>query len=229
MKSVSGNLLDNIQTVATGLGSLKEKVVFVGGATTLFYVRDKPNHTPRATDDVDCILKVGSKAEFARLEDELRKKGFSNDPKIICRWTFDALIVDVMPTDEKFFGFSNRWYEEGYEHSIEVALAAEIKIRILSLPYFLATKFEAAFSRGKRDLRVSHDIEDILYVLWGNANAVRLIEKSNKEVRKYLLESFGGLVSKREFDDILTAALSHRGRDAVQSTEQKINELASLL
>src|SRR4051812_1067118 len=31
----------------------------------------------------------------------------------ICRWDYDGLTVDVMPTDGKILGFNNRWYSDG--------------------------------------------------------------------------------------------------------------------
>ncbi|OGJ87064.1 MAG: hypothetical protein A2268_15250 [Candidatus Raymondbacteria bacterium RifOxyA12_full_50_37] len=50
-------------------------------------------------------------------------------------------------------------------HTIEVELPGKTRIRILELPVFLATKFEAFFDRGNGVFYTSHDFEDIVNVL----------------------------------------------------------------
>ncbi len=51
------------------------------------------------------------------LEEKLRAKGFQTDTtaKFVGRFLIDRLQVDVMPTLQEIFGFSNEWYKEGMD------------------------------------------------------------------------------------------------------------------
>jgi len=56
-----------IKAVANALDSLKEKVVFVGGATVSLYA-NRPVLEIRPTDDVDVIIEILNYRERAGLE-----------------------------------------------------------------------------------------------------------------------------------------------------------------
>ena len=130
------------------IGALLDKVVFVGGATTTLYLTNQ-SHVPhaRGTVDVDMILNA-NRAVFYDAEKFLRGLGFQNDKKLICRFTKADLVVDLLPTDESILGFSNHWYAEGFKMA-EQHNFANHTLRVLSFPYFLATKLEAFNGRGK--------------------------------------------------------------------------------
>src|ERR1017187_3777736 len=156
--------VDLIEIVAKGLGPLRTEVVFVGGATTSFYVKDSVVKSIRATDDVDCIIEMASRNEYYKISEKLRNSGFkevAEDKSPLCRWRFSGVLVDIMPTDPAILGFSNKWYKDGIANAQTIKLPSKIEIAILSLPYFLATKLEAFKGRGKGDYRCSNDIEDI--------------------------------------------------------------------
>jgi hypothetical protein len=59
-------------------------------------------------------------------------------------------------------------------------------IRLMPFPYFLATKFEAFRSRGRRDPRMSHDFEDIVYLLNYTSDFPEAIQLAEEEVKAYL-------------------------------------------
>jgi len=104
-----------LQTVANGLKELKEEVVFVGGAVAELYASDPAASDIRPTQDVDCVIELSSRLEHKRLEENLRRKEFENDTSPgapICRWIYNDIKVDVMPTDCDILGFSNRWYTD---------------------------------------------------------------------------------------------------------------------
>ncbi len=65
----SKNLV-RIKAVSNALGSLKDQVVFVGGATVAFYV-DRMAEEVRPTDDVDVVVEIWTYKDYAALE-ELR-------------------------------------------------------------------------------------------------------------------------------------------------------------
>ena len=118
--------ITRIKSVYHSLGELKEKVVFVGGATVSLYVDSKTEEI-RPTDDIDIVVEIYTHQEYAALDKQLRKLGFVNDQttRVICRYNIQGLIVDVMPTQSKALGFSNKWYQPAFENSIQYNLGEE--------------------------------------------------------------------------------------------------------
>lgn len=111
-----------LQTVANGLGNLKDEMVFVGGAVAELYADNPAASEIRPTLDVDCVIEISSRHQFAKMEENLRTQGFKNDTSEgapICRWIYKGIKLDVMPTDSDVLGFSNRWYEEGIQIKIQ--------------------------------------------------------------------------------------------------------------
>lgn len=54
-----------LQTVANGLGELKDEMVFVGGAVAELYADNPAASQIRPTIDVDCVIEIKSRLEFA--------------------------------------------------------------------------------------------------------------------------------------------------------------------
>lgn len=83
---------ENIALVASRLGNLRERVVFVGGATTELLLSD-PNAGPvRPTDDVDLIIPAKTRFEFLQeITEQLRTLGFKPDMRE------DAPAGDALP------------------------------------------------------------------------------------------------------------------------------------
>jgi len=97
------------------LQPLLDDLVFVGGCITGLLITDKAAPNVRATIDVDAIVGIASYAEYASFGQRLRGIAFGEDigdGAPLCRWKHGAVILDVMPLDEKILGFSNRWYTE---------------------------------------------------------------------------------------------------------------------
>jgi hypothetical protein len=93
------------------LGPLLDELVFVGGCATGLLITDPASAGIRPTIDVDTIVEVKSYAEYAVLSERLRNLGLAEDStsNVICRWRKGDLLIDVMPTEERILGFSNRW------------------------------------------------------------------------------------------------------------------------
>lgn len=180
-----------IKAVANALADLKEKVVFVGGATISLYP-DRPVFEVRPTDDVDVIIEILNYNNRAKLEEKLRKIGFSHDLEsgIVCRYKIQGIIVDIMPTDDPSIGFTNIWYPEGFKKAVDYEIDSGDIIKILSAPYFVATKLEAHKSRGENDGRFSQDFEDIIYVFENRETIWEEMNSSNETVKKYLQSEF---------------------------------------
>ncbi len=140
------NAQANLLRVALALGDLTDRLVFVGGATVDMFITDPAAGPPRYTEDVDAIVRVGSRHEFhEQVERKLRSCGFKEDMREdapLCRWVNGDITLDVMPSDSGVFGFTNRWYDEGIAYAQAVDLTSHVRIQILRAPYFLATKLE---------------------------------------------------------------------------------------
>ncbi|WP_291723130.1 hypothetical protein [Bernardetia sp.] len=223
--------IELIELVAKGLGELKDEVVFLGGMVTFLYADDAYLSDIRPTKDIDCIVEVHSKMDYADLEKKLREKGFKNDiyseKPLICRFIYEGIIVDVMPTETDILGFSNRWYKTGFENRIIHKLTSETIIYILPVEYYLATKFEALLSRGGADLRISHDFEDIIYVVQNNEGVVKAVNSSKKAVKSYLKSRFQGILEDKNHREAIEAVMPYNSTsEEVEFVLKKLNELS---
>lgn len=221
-----------LQTVANGLENLKDDMVFVGGAVAELYASDPAATDIRPTIDVDCVIELHSRTAHAKLEADLRAKGFANDTSEdapICRFVYRDIKVDVMPSDEKFLGFSNKWYPEGIKNKIIKTLPDETEIYVFPPEYYLATKFEAHYSRGGNDLRQSHDFEDIIYILGNTLDVLAEIKNANKSVKEYLKEECQKLLTNAGFSEGIACALSFESLDdRPEIIEELIRDIAEI-
>jgi predicted nucleotidyltransferase len=151
--------------IARALGPLRDAVVFVGGATVNFYVADHYANDVRPTKDVDLVLEVLSYGELEALRENLIQLGFypTIEDDVPCRFRFEGIIVDVMSTKSVGWAPANPWFELGYQHAISREIDG-MAIKILTLPFFLATKL-AAFQSRSKDPRTSRDLEDLTFLL----------------------------------------------------------------
>jgi predicted nucleotidyltransferase len=199
-----------LKTVAQALGDLCNQLVFVGGATVDLYATNPGASAVRATLDVDCVIEIASRTGFYELEEALRKKGFVNDQSEgapLCRWIYQDIKVDVMPTQSEVLGFTNEWYEEGIRHTFRYSLNDGVVINLLETPYFIATKLKALDNRGMADLRLSKDLEDIVYVLRNRSSLVTEIRLADEKVKKYITAFFRELLSMNIVDEAVAAVL----------------------
>lgn len=216
--------IEMIKTVAQGLDELVKEVVFVGGAITELYIEDRSQISEvRQTDDVDCIIEITSRKAYVTLEEQLRKRKFENDQRIICRWHYKGVTVDIMPTDEKILGFTNRWYSEGIVNSIPYEVDKGMTIRILSIPYFIGCKLEALFNRGMSDLRLSKDLEDIVFLL----NYGVKVNADNTSLKEYITRQCKILLNKQELREAIFCVLP-AGENDITFVNKIIEDLIAL-
>jgi hypothetical protein len=221
-----------LQTVANGLGELKDEMVFVGGAVAELYADDPAASEIRPTNDVDCVIEISSRLQFARLEENLRAKGFRNDTSEgapICRWIYKLIKVDIMPADSRILGFSNRWYEEGIENKIPISLPDGTDVFVFPPEYYLAAKFEAHKGRGGNDLRQSHDFEDIIYILDNCSDILDNISASNPGVKMYLKQECQNLLENPNITEGIETALPYgAGEGTSDKLDILIREIAEI-
>lgn len=196
--------LESVELVAEGLKELREKVVFVGGAVLGLYVDDPSVDTARMTKDIDLTIELANLGHWATLQERLTELGFSPNPEelVICRYFYQGIQVDIMPASDSHFGPSNVWYLPGFQYTIPFVLRNRLSIRLLSLPYFLATKFTAFHSRGG-DPRSSHDFEDIIFLTDNSSNLPAVILEADPTVRNYLISEFEKIWANPYRDEIV--------------------------
>lgn len=209
--------IEMLQIVAKALGPLRDQVVFVGGATTTLYIGDPAAPSSVATLDVDCIVELSNLLSFRELEKKLRKQGFkqpvNEDNPPICRWAFGEIIVDIMPSDPKILGFTNRWYKEGMANRESRRLPNDTDVYVFSIPFFVGSKIEALKNRGGNDLRLSHDLEDIVFVLSGSSNAKETLANAPKALKTYLKKEFAALLKDPLFSEAVEGTLASRNEN----------------
>lgn len=180
--------------VAEGLPpELRNQVVFIGGSVVSLLITETAVGGIRPTKDVDVIIETSNRSGFHRFEESLRKSGchqiLDDDPPIICRWRINSVVVDVMPCDEAILGFSNKWYKAAVKNYSVINLEGT-EIKVVTAPYFLATKVEAFLGRGNNDFMGSHDLEDIITILDGRSEIVAEIKEAETKLQTYLEKSF---------------------------------------
>lgn len=223
-----------VRFVAERLGPLRQKAVFLGGAATALLITDEATSEVRATKDVDIIVEVLSKSDYYQLEETLRSLGFTQsmeEDAPLCRWVINDTKVDVMPTDEKILGFTNKWYSPAIKNATEISLEEGLEIRIVTAPYFLATKIEAFYGRGKGDYMASHDMEDIITIIDGRLELIDEVKDSETDLRSFLAEKFRYFLKTEAF---LEALLGHLLPDPVSQARlpkitTRIEEIAAIL
>jgi len=189
--------IERLQLVADGLQDLNDQVAYVGGSAVGLYATDAAAVDPRPTMDVDCVVELLSYKDYVEFNELLRAKRFCEDTSPsapTCRWLYQGNIVDIMPTDEKIMGFTNRWYRPGFQHKEDVSLPSGRIIHVLPVTYYVATKLDAVASRGGQDYRCSHDFEDLIYVLnYCPDFTERWRHESNDDLKTFIKQRFAEL------------------------------------
>ncbi len=206
---------DDIAAVAQALGDLKDRCLLTGGASIPFYCTERLEELPRATRDVDVILQVRTRGVFEEVENQLRQRGFSNDPREgapICRWILRApvgeITVDIMPLDGSVLGFTNPWYEAGWDLSIPVQLTSACQWRMLSPPFVLAAKCVAYANRGAGDPQSSHDLEDIIRLVNARPTLPREVADAPVACQGFLAGFVADLLAHPDLATIISGHLN---------------------
>jgi len=76
------------------------------------------------------------------------------------------------------------------------------KVRVLSVPFYLATKFEAFNDRGV-DYRTSHDFEDIIYVIDNCTTVVKEISEAEEKVKSFIKDELRKVLGNSNVVEII--------------------------
>lgn len=209
--------------IAQALGDLCESLVFVGGCATGLLLTAQRAQAIRATQDVDVVVHALSMVDYHAMERAIESRGFKHDlsPEApICRWVWNGIALDLMPTEPGILGFHNRWYPIAVKTATRVMLPRGVEIQLITAPVFVATKFEAFHGRGNNDYLASHDLEDLITVIDGRQELIQEIQDSDQEVRHYVVMEMNKLLDDRDF---LLALPGHLPGDA--ASQARLPEL----
>ncbi|NPD85141.1 hypothetical protein HNS38_10245 [Lentimicrobium sp. L6] len=201
--------ISNVVQVAKALAELKEQMVFVGGAVISLYADDPSADEIRPTADIDMTIKLLNYSELVKLNQRLAELNIYPDPNghAICSYLYKDIPLDIMPSEDGPLGPSNSWYKIGFEDLQYINVEGE-KIQLFTAPCFLATKFEAYHQReAVPDYRLSHDFEDIIYVIDNRISIVDEIIKAPKLLKDFLKTEFQKIIVHPHEEEILSAHL----------------------
>lgn len=170
--------------IAKALKPIGMDYAFGGGAVIGLLIDQTPFYKMRPTDDVDVIVSVIAGQRYSDLEAEIRKQDFEHDmtpgaPK--CRWHYQGIVVDIMPSNDPAFGLNTRWFPEALKTATLMQLD-EHPIPVITAPAFVATKYEAFLDRGENDFLGSHDLEDIICVVDHRESLVDELQKGDSPI-----------------------------------------------
>lgn len=212
--------------IARHLGPLAENVVYIGGAILGFLITDEAAPSIRSTDDVDLVVEAATVVDYQKLDAELIKLGFRNDPKRHrCAYLLGSIKVDVLPSEPLQHGLKGMWLKSALQHYSVYSVKEDIKVKIVQAPYFLALKLEAFSDRGKGDF-LHKDIEDIISLIDGRSTLIAEVTAQDIPLKSYIGQQFSMLKT-----GLLEYAEGHVGsaeKLRVPMIHKRIEQLASL-
>ncbi len=221
--------LVSMAEVARALEGLPWPVVFVGGTTIGLYLQPFGAMRVRVTEDVDCVVPVRTRTEFAELEQQLRQRGFEHHAEPgapVCRWRLGERVVDIMPDDEHVLGFTNRFYRSGCEHARTIELDDGTSVSIMRPAWALATKVEAFQGRGTSDPWVSEDLEDIVALLASCDDLLDDLSTAGQDVTSAVAQWACAFMVRAEWRELIEAHLVRR--DWASRVEDRLNAIAAM-
>jgi hypothetical protein len=213
--------LDRLRRIASQLGPLTERVVFIGGAVAPLLQTDAVLPRVRPTHDVDAVIATSSYAELGSLREALSARGFSeaplppelDAPLHMHRWIAPegGGPFDLVPIGAHAGGTG------GVPDTYAVASAVSVDLREgdtatpcivqhVSAVAFLMLKWAAHRDRGQHAPFESHDLEDIIAVVASRASVVEECRAAPMPVREYLAERCREFLADADTAEELIAA-----------------------
>ena len=222
--------IEQIVAVADQLRKLPCGFAFLGGAVLGVLVTDRAAAPVRTTRDVDVLVDTPTRKSYTDLEARLRTLGFRHDTSEdapICRWRFGETVLDVMPPSRAVLGWSSLWLAEALKTAVPMD-AGHPLVRIVTPPYYIATKLEAFHGRGCDDFMGSQDLEDVVTLVNGRDTLAAEIAQSPAPLRRHLAEAFARLLADRRFLDALPGHLGFGDADQgrMETVLSRLREIA---
>lgn len=158
-----------LEAAADALGDLRERTVFLGGATIVLWLTDPAARRPRVTYDIDVVAEVATLAEYEAFQAALRERGFAEDVHsgVIGRWRHETcgILLDAVPRIGRLAGFSDQWLAPATASAISRTLPSGTEVRAVCPPWMLVMKLQAFTDRGCDDCLANRDFEDVVLLV----------------------------------------------------------------
>ena len=184
------------------LEGVQFEFAFLGGSVLSLLVTNPDVDAIRVTKDVDVMMNIRTRREFHKADKMLERLGFRHDTREdapICRWIYDDVTVDVLPTTEDVLGWNSKWFAEALAESALITVGRR-KVRVVTAPYFVALKLEAFEDRGAGDFVTSADFEDVICLFNGRDSIVDEIAACGR-IRAGLARKFAGYLDSSGLED----------------------------
>ena len=161
----------------------------------------------RFTDDVDLVIELAGISAWQQLIERLATKNFkiTGEDEVNCRFRFNDVIVDVMPSDPAVLGYANRWFVEGLARADKFTLPSGAVIQIFKPAYFLATKLEAFSGRGGGD-PYHKDVEDIIILVDGRTELLEEVRQAESELKDFITSGIRELMVLSGIDYVIESS-----------------------
>jgi hypothetical protein len=182
--------LENLARIAAVLRKIPERFVFAGASILPLFLDKDFGGIVRRTDDTDVVVPVLHYGEWSRLRDALISHGFreradDRAARQILFW-FDGLAVDFIPARMREFGTENRWLSLGFDSAEPDETPDGEAIERLPVTAWLASKIAAFEQRGRVDVMMSRDLDDIVTLLIGRSRLPDDVRNAPMEIRTYI-------------------------------------------
>lgn len=218
------DVIQQLESFAAKMGDLLAEVMVVGGCSPALILDLNSAPDLRPTYDVDIVVQAEDYGEYFRFVEKIKESGFEEregDP--IGRYVSGELVIDLIPTEARVLGFSNRWYKRAFDRAIVKKLPSGRTLRTIAPVFFIAAKLEAFEGRGKGDFMASPDLEDLLTVMVEYPPLEKELSKADPEVQKYIQDEFREMTLNKNYPLFLSAHL--RGDEASQASLPKLRKL----
>ena len=222
-------LEQSLLKVANALGDLNHDVAYVGGAVASLYGWEISKNALRPTKDVDIVFQIVSVGKLELLRGQLTRKGFRQSvmEKVICRFIYDDIQVDIMSTNAVGWAPANEWFEGGFDERFPVSVLGKT-IHLLPAPYYLASKFVAFRDRGGDYPIFSNDFEDIVNVLNGCVDLPDQIKNAGAPVQNFLKTELSEVLHNEDYREAIRAHLPGTDRPArYEFILERLNKIVS--
>lgn len=215
--------------MARALGELNKEVIYVGGAVVSLYVTDEGAEQPRPTKDIDISVQVSTYSQMDSLREKLSERKIfpASSESVMYRYYFEDILIDFIPYEATSLGPTNSWLKPGFEKAFPVEVGKS-QINILPVSLFAATKWEAFKSRGN-DPRMSHDFEDLIYIIDNNIDFAKDVKAASNDVQIFLKKMSEEILTHSSRDEIIECHINpYTAEERRKLVIKKLREIASI-
>ncbi len=214
------NSKTSLLTASASLRELLPQIVFTGGAVLPAYVTDKSAPLPRTGRNLTVVADVAHQADWVNFQQNLGNLGFKQKTVTsnqLESWTNMAITLHITPSHLAISMGKSGWYEQGLFHAQFIPLDKQFRIRVLTLPYLMASFLEQIPNNA--DLRFCTAWNDLVYLFAYHDNPITEVSGAFYDIRNFLQTNLRRLATNNLLEEAIFYAL---GSDAHSSRVAKV-------